>query len=77
MKLLLDDGTEILLENIKIIECKESDKIIINVKDGTMSQEELEDSLDYLTDFFKPIKVCLFQGDIDINIIRQKVDENN
>lgn len=65
MKLVLDNGTEIPFENIKILDVNEKQRIVVNLGE-LMEQEDFDQTYTVLSDFFKPAKMILVTGDITV-----------
>lgn len=69
MKLLLDNGTEIPIENIKVTNVKEGDKIIADLgSEKVIPVHRLREIRQILIDFFK-VPILLMHNGIKLEVM--------
>lgn len=74
MKLVLDNGTEIPLENVKVVNVQEGDIICVEI-DKLISMNVIEDIHEDFASVFNPIKVIILNKGIKLKKIT-KVEES-
>jgi len=71
MRLVLDDGKEIPLGNIKVLEVKENHRIILKTENEEMNQSILSVK-EMLEHFFAPSKILVIPKEVNIEIVKNE-----
>lgn len=71
MKLILDDGIEVVLDRLQVAEVKSNQVVMFSTKEDPM-MKSLLDSREALESIFHPAKVFIFPNDLKVEIIEAK-----
>lgn len=71
MKLILDDGTEVQLEHIKVKELAPSDVVVVKTVES-LTYDQGQHVIEYIKRVFPNNQVLLLHSGVEIEITREK-----